>query len=294
VSGSITPDRPISNYVVELSDTRRTWRATSNRDGRFEFTGIPAGTYAVKLSTPETEHAYGPKTVTLADPRGCAAADFYVVPDGRLRVRIVDRSGAPVSGVGIELLDVDAVAPDRPTSFLRTLESDGAGRLEFSQLHPKRYALAINATRPPSTRRPFAATYFPGVSSLAEATAIDLGPGERVDLGEWVLPESLRERRVVGHVVWPDGKPAPGAHILMFARTTQSWPSVVDGLDATTDADGRFTAIVHEGIAYEFSAYLNVGQPIVTWTSRRISIPASHSGEPIRLELQPPRNRAPR
>jgi hypothetical protein len=45
---------------------------------------IPAGTYAIALGTSGTEQAYGPREVTLADPRACVVADFSVAPYGRL------------------------------------------------------------------------------------------------------------------------------------------------------------------------------------------------------------------
>jgi hypothetical protein len=245
----------------------------------------------VKLSTPETEHAFGPSKITLADPRGCAAADFYVVPDGRIGVRIVDQSGAPAADIRVELLEVDAVTSERPMFPRRTLKTDPDGRVEFSQLHPKPYALAINGTEPPSAGQPFAASYFPGVGSLNEARTIDLTPGERMDLGEWTLPRTLRERKVSGQVFWPDSKPAAGAHVLVGTSRRGSSPyRLVDRGGATTDTEGRFTLTLHEEIAYEVWAYVNVGDPIVQWNTSRVEV-ASDSSLSIRLELQPPPER---
>jgi hypothetical protein len=78
-NGGRTPERLIAGYPVTLSDGKRTWKAVSDAAGRYEFT-IPAGTYTIALHTPEGERGVGPRHVTLADPRGCAAASFHVTP----------------------------------------------------------------------------------------------------------------------------------------------------------------------------------------------------------------------
>ena len=83
-SGTGGPDRVAAGYKVTLSNDKQSWTSVANADGRFEFTGIPAGTYGIALGTSGTEQAYGPREVTLADPRACVVADFSVAPYGRL------------------------------------------------------------------------------------------------------------------------------------------------------------------------------------------------------------------
>jgi hypothetical protein len=78
------PDRFAAGYKVTLSNDTQSWASVTTAEGRFEFTGIPAGTYAIALGTSGTEHAYGPREVTLTDPRACAVADFTVAPYGRI------------------------------------------------------------------------------------------------------------------------------------------------------------------------------------------------------------------
>ena len=78
------PDRLAAGYKVTLSNAGQSWTSVTNAEGRFEFTGIPAGTYAIALVTSGTERAYGPREVTLVDPRACAVADFSVEPYGRI------------------------------------------------------------------------------------------------------------------------------------------------------------------------------------------------------------------
>ena len=72
--------RPAVRYTVTLRSERREWRTTTNDEGQYEFTGMPAGTYELQLAVPTNEQIYGATTVELADPRGCAKADLYVFP----------------------------------------------------------------------------------------------------------------------------------------------------------------------------------------------------------------------
>lgn len=290
--GPRAPDRFAAGYTVRLSAGDRRWTATTGPDGRYEFTGVAAGEYSIALETTATEHADGPRTVTLADPRGCAAADFYVVPDGRIAVRLVDGAGQPRPRLRVELLDLDALPADRPAFSQDTRETDADGRVEFARLHPKRYVLAVNATRPPSVVQPFGMTFFPGAASVDAAREIPLGVGERLDLGDWPLEGALAERRIEGRVVWQDGRPAAGAHVILFGSRDGPWANrSVDRGSATADADGRFAFTAYEGIAYTLLAYVNVGDPVVQWSSPRVEVVAGASADGMVLTLRAPARR---
>ena len=287
---TLTQARLISGYAVALSDGKRTWKTLTDQSGRYEFTGIAAGKYIVTLTTRDREDAYGPQTVTLADPRGCAAANFYVVPDGRIRVRVVDYTAAPLANLPIELFAFDAVSADRPRSPVRTLQTNADGIVEFDHMPPKRYALAINGRGAPSAKSPYARSFFPGAGSLEEARAIDLAEGERIDLQTWTLSQALIERRVSGEVLWPDGQPARKTSVFVMGARGGPWAGwPVEGGHAMTGDDGRFTLTLHEGISYELRASVDVGQPPVQWNARQ-ELTVNRTTEPLRLHLEPPRD----
>ena len=251
--------RPIRNYCVELSGGGKTRTAVTDEDGRYEFTGVVAGRYSIHVDVPSGEHAYSPREVTLADPRGCAAGDFWVALDGRITVRVLDAEQRPVPGLVLDLIDLDAVQPGKPVFSPTFVRTDAEGRVEWAKLRPKRYVLALNATQPPSKGQPYLTTFFPGVATLADARPIELALGERVDVGEWTLPSRIAERRIAGQVLLPDGKPAVYANISVSGvRGTMSAFRQVEGVNAMTDRDGRFTLTLHEGVAYEVRALLNV------------------------------------
>ena len=61
----------------------------------------------------------------------------------------------------------------------------------------------------------------------------------------------------------------------------------VDGAQATTDQNGRFTLVLHVGIAYEVRAYLNA-EPSEQWSAVASRFIAGESAAELKLVLQKP------
>jgi hypothetical protein len=115
--------------------------------------------------------------------------------------------------------------------------------------------LGLGITRSASEKQPHGQLYYPGVSELASAQVIDLAPGERVDLGDFVLPAPLEQRLLTGVVLYPDGTPAAGATVILWAVRGGS---IRDSRSATTDGGGRYTfRAAYAGEHYRLTAFLN-------------------------------------
>ena len=271
---------------MTLSDGQRTRATITGPDGGYEFDGVPAEDYVVSLQLPPTEDAGRPHKTRLADPRGCAVANFYVWPNGRLRVRLVDHAGRPRPGLRV---DAQPRRQQRRTaclvaSFLRDGRA-GVGRAHRTAA--KTVLLAVNAQYPPTSEAPYPTTYFPGVRGRDQATTIRLGLGERVELGDWVLPEPLRERRITGVVQWADGRPAARAHVLVDASKTGGWRywMALGDVSATTDAEGRFSITLLDGVAYEVFAYGEVGEHRLQVRTPRLELIPSEGTRPLKLVI---------
>lgn len=234
--------RPVVGYTVTLSAGDKQWTTTTGPDGRYEFLNIPAGTYSVALAVPDTEDVFGPATAKLVDPRGCAAADFYVTTDGRISASLVDSEGRPVPEVTLEVIEAaalkDGAAP--PYEAVHTRRVDSNGVAEVVHLPPNHYIVGINIYQHPNPGHPYPTVYYPGVFDIAEARVIDLGLGERIDLAEFVVPKPLEKKSIAGTVRRPDGTPAARVTVqLMSADSEQRADGqVLDG--ARADAQGRF------------------------------------------------------
>jgi hypothetical protein len=287
------PDAPpgirgaaIAGYTVTLSDGQRARATITGPDGGYEFDGVPAGDYVVSLQLPPTEDAGRPHKTRLADPRGCAVANFYVWPNGRLRVRLVDRAGRPRPGLRVDLLNLDDISDGQPAWLHHFFETDEQGWVELTELRPRQYLLAVNGQYPPTSKAPYPTTYFPGVPGRDQATTIRLGLGEKVELGDWVLPEPLHERRITGVVQWADGRPAARAHVLVDASKTGGWRywMAVD-VSTTTDAEGRFSITLLDGVPYEVFAYGEVGEQRLQVRTPRLELIPSEGTRPLKLVI---------
>jgi 5-hydroxyisourate hydrolase-like protein (transthyretin family) len=285
-----TPDDPVtplSGYAVTLSADNKTWKTTTDRDGRYEFKDVLTGRYEVQVATAPTERARGNNKVELVDPRGCAAADFWVAFDGRIAARLVNANGQPAVGYRLEVISLEALEANRiPRSWPAPTGADG--RAEIAELAPDRYLLAIGLTQGASAQQPHGTLYFPGVRDPAAAQVIDLGPGERIDLGDFVLTPPLRTERITGVVQWADGSPAADIDVnLQNVRGGRA----LHNSHAKTDAQGRFDLPAFLGEEYKITAFFNSLRDRTQWI---VEVPEFHlTAETAhhKLTLQPVRPR---
>jgi hypothetical protein len=278
-------DRPIQGYRVTLSHDRATLTTTTRADGTYEFQGLTADDYTVSLEVQPTEDVRSPAKVKLADPRGCVSVDFWVVPNGRIRVRLVDADGGPRSNLTIELLNLDAGTPGEPAWQPVHAKPNSEGWLELLRLHPGRYLLGVNALRAPTSSVPFPTTYYPGVEVRDAASVVVLGRGARVDLGEWIVPAQLRERQVAGLVTLADDTPAAGAQVSVTASKDGGWQWRGVGASATTGPDGRFTLTLLDGVPYELFAYVTRGERRMQVRSPTTEVTPGGSTPPLKLVI---------
>jgi 5-hydroxyisourate hydrolase-like protein (transthyretin family) len=285
-----TPDDPVtplSGYAVTLSADNKTWKTTTDRDGRYEFKDVVTGRYEVQVATAPTERARGNNKVELVDPRGCAAADFWVAFDGRIAARLVTANGQPAVNYRLEVISLEALAANRfPLS--RPAPTSADGRAEISELAPDRYLLAVGLTQGASAQQPHGTLFYPGVTDPAVAQVIELGPGERVDLGDFVLTPPLRAQSVTGVVVWPDGSPASDIEVSL---TGLRGGRARNNVNAKSDAQGRFTLPAFLGEEYRLTAFFNSLQDRRQWIAEVRNLQLTPETAHHKLTLQPVRPR---
>lgn len=292
--GPDEPVRPASGYTVTLATGGKRRQTTTRADGQYEFPDVPAGTYTIDISVSSTERAYGSRAVTLADPRRCAAADFSVVPNGRIAARVLTANHEPAAKLTLEVIELESMAAkDDGFPAVRFMEADANGLAEIDALQPKRYVVGINVTRPPEPKQPYPTLFYPGTAHVSDAVALDLNHGERVELGVWILPEPMHEQAITGVIVWPNGLPAAGAAVsLWLAREKGKYGPQV-GSAIRTDGQGRFRLPAHRGQIYYVSAWAEVKERRSQWHARSAEFEVTPDLPPLILTLAPPRRPPP-
>ncbi len=208
-AGSVQPIPDVTVIVArdEVSDTTVTDAA-----GGFRVESRGPGTYRVSVNVPERFYSEDPTTtVTLRDPRSCAAVAAMLHHDGLVAGRVVDTAGRPVAGLTIEL------APSGKGPGTRTVTGRD-GRYSVARVPPGRFVLSVPAGPSSATgERPARvfSLFYPGVESLTASTRVAVAPGARVDLTDFRIPAHHKYVAVAGVVFDADGTPAEGARVYL-------------------------------------------------------------------------------
>ncbi|HKG15306.1 MAG TPA: carboxypeptidase-like regulatory domain-containing protein [Pyrinomonadaceae bacterium] len=226
--------------------------ATTDREGFYQLTGLAPGEYSVRASLPETLATYDERKAHVA-ARGCAEINFNTHFDGRVSGRVLDAAGRAV----VEL-KIDLIRADGPEISLNGLgvHTDKEGRYELKGVPPGRYVLGFGLGSEPDARAPFPRTYYPGVGSAAQATVIEVGPGQRLTLFDLRMPPRRTDRSFEVMVVWPDGRPVEDA-MLRLEDDDYPWSANATRYEKAGGA-GRFRVTGFEGSNYWIHAYVNL------------------------------------
>jgi hypothetical protein len=244
-------------------------RRTTTINGRYEFTGLPRGTYRVSVTMPDglpparsarpPEHLveqgdslfnYPPsppeytRSVTIAEAGSCGYAPFAAVFDGEIAGSIVNDDGTPAQTTVVELFP-SAIDPRRQDSFnAPTAYTDSHGAYRFEHLPPGRYIVGINlrdllmAVRATPYRQP----------GDDEPSIIEIGNGTHIELGVLRLPPPSAKRQIAGMVKWSDGRALRRVRVQVFEDV---------------GADGAFSAELFDGRTYIVKA--EAGDPRGWW-----------------------------
>lgn len=174
------PPAPVEGVRVEVSaeggGPARV--ATTDREGFYELTGLAPGHYVARARLPETLTGYTELKARLF-ARGCAQLDFYTHYNGRVAGRVVDSQGRPVAELRVDIISADG--PQISHNGL-SAQTDREGRYELKGVPPGRHLVGFGLASEPEERAPFPRTYYPGVALPAQATVVEVGPGQRLEL----------------------------------------------------------------------------------------------------------------
>jgi 5-hydroxyisourate hydrolase-like protein (transthyretin family) len=230
----------------------------SNAQGEFRIEGLAPGAYKVRLKIPpglaqldaQSEFLETTAQEMKVFARGCAQAEFLLDSDTRVSGHVIDASAQPAANLRLELRG--APSDRKNINTLLYAHTDAAGRFEFKLVPPGDYLFGVRLLGSYGAEpTPYPRTYYPGVTSKAQATVVSVREGEQVRELELRLLPRLAEYAVDGLVVWADGRPAPGVNVYVSLEE-EGEPSSHTSLRA--DERGRFTLKVYEGLSYKVSA----------------------------------------
>ena len=244
--------------------------------GQYMLTGLAPGRYVVTADLRAGLTTREPRQTVEAVERGCAAADFFIEDDGRIRGRVLDAEGRGVRHLPLVLVAAGGQKPDHLKQRWDA-RTDEEGRYSFSAIPPGRYLFGVRLSAYTTSEDPAAAfprTYYPGTAAASEAEVIELKAGEVLKLRDLRLPPRLAESVVRVRVVWSDGTPAAGAQVL-YRETTYLDPGVDEG--KPVDNEGRLEIRTRVGSVFQLQA---------TALLPYAGVPAGTGGTLVRSEPQ--------
>ena len=249
--------KPFLDAKVIVRGAGREWTDALDAAGKFELKDMPAGKYQIELLAPPVWWGQQARDLDLPDARGCAHTTFYLVPNGRVHLKVTNVAINPTKPLALELIEVAALAdPDeRPAAGYRWASAVTTGDVQWEQLAPGRYVVALNVVRGADHDQPYRPTFYPGVTDLKDAKVIDVALGERIDLPAFRIPDAEARLTVRGSIVRPNASNVRGAQVALLSDDPYSRGRVVS--TAQSDAQGRFTLGGVEGRRYRVRAFVD-------------------------------------
>jgi protocatechuate 3,4-dioxygenase beta subunit len=240
--------------------------ATTNAQGAFEFTGLPAGAYRLS-ATPGPYSAaylsmwYGAKRpggmgglptdtgtpIALADGEVFAKATIGLVRGAVITGRVTDENGDPLARVQVYTIMFAPGAP-RGTRGGGNAQTDDLGQFRMFGLTPGDYTIAAEArgnnyvapNAPPETeeeRIGFMTTFYPGTPDDAAAQRVRTKAGTETS-GVEIRMVSGRLFHVTGMVTDSQGRFNLRANGTLFKRAAGM--AITSTFGFSTDEQGRF------------------------------------------------------
>lgn len=195
---------------------------------------------------------------------------------GTISGKVVDVMGRPVPRISIHLYPFSE-KPEFHSLGGQIAGTDAEGNYEYKSVKQGEYFLGVNLGQMASFSVPFDATFFPGSSSIKNATVISLAQNQQLSLSALKLPPRSVECIITGRLLWADGSPVypsttsatGGARPILYLLDPQNLEGISsyrpDGSNTIHIAeDGTFSFIAFEGHKYmvHTDAFNAQGQPM--------------------------------
>jgi hypothetical protein len=263
VSGRVILNgKPLSGVTVEFLPERRPGQAgrveplqaVADEQGSYHITGVPEGSYRVKIWPNEFLIVVGlpypvrQKLINVAEGEKVEQFDLVLKRGGVITGRVSDASGRPLAGQEIKLTWIGDDGKLQLSSYNSGRVTDERGVYRIFPLPGGRYLISAGMT--PSmgigTQAPqdvyYPHTYHPGVSDPSRARVVEVSEGAETAGVDILIAEAMKTYEIKGRVVNAEtGNPVGGIQISYTGRGKDGgvfWPP--SRQETRSNAEGEF------------------------------------------------------
>lgn len=226
-------------------------RTTTDENGNFNFSDVPAGRYRAApytlshIAAPDSKSSEHEREITVTHDQTLEGIDFALIRGGVITGRVTDANGRPLIRETISLAGADDSAPARlwsPNNSSMFL-TDDRGVYRLYGLPPGKYFVSAGGGEMSFFfgDRKTPRTYYPGVADRARAKPVEVTAGGEaigIDIG---VVNSARGYQASGRVIDGDtGKPLPNAIVLFMAAKENPAAGSFPGGVSPSGSKGEF------------------------------------------------------
>lgn len=216
--------RALRHARVVVSGGGRPHAASTDEQGRYRVTGLPAGNYTISAAKSGfVDGAYGQRRASgvgtpleLTDGQQAVTIDIRLARGGVVTGRVLDEEGEPLARAVVTVMRQQYVRGQKQLAPAGADQSDDRGQYRVFGLPPGDYFVSATAGGIEQAVRQmfgdpgaaqttessgYAPTYYPGVTTAGDATKLKLAPAQEitgVDFQIQVVPFATVRGVVVG------------------------------------------------------------------------------------------------
>src|SRR5258705_7847305 len=220
IKGKGTPGIVVSLRAADYIGPRTSkYRATTNQDGNYRITNVPAGSYQVAPAALSFVVGGEPrgKTVIVAEGETVEGIDFSLIRGGVITGRVTDADGRPLIEEQVQLLQI-ATNNQGGQIYVNTpriAQTDDLGIYRAFGLPRGSYRVAVGQGDDASfaggwRRSQYQQTFHPAATDPSKATVIEVSEGSDAANVDITVERALATFAVSGRIVDGNtGKPLP-------------------------------------------------------------------------------------
>jgi hypothetical protein len=262
VAGRITLEgRGVAGVLVTLMSSqygqqvRPTAKATTDAEGRYRMTDVPAGSYFLNPFAPAyvvagvnpSEWQPG-RRLNLAPGEKLESLDFTLDRGGVVTGRVTDPEGRPLVEAMVRVMAADEADRKKPQFAVQmfAFQTDDRGVYRLYGLAPGRYLIYVGEAQEDGIVRVGGGGYYPrtfygDTSEIAQAKAVEVKPGDETAGIDIRLGKPPKTYAASGRVVDEHGQPVAGANLIYGPVSAENRFNGGFGADGTrTNERGEF------------------------------------------------------